>query len=118
MLTEALAAGLSGRGDLEELLAGHELARNERVRPMYEFTSHLATLQPPSPEMQALFSALRYNQDAANAFLSSITGAIPLADFMSDENVGRVLSAARRVEPAVSPAVTSDRNSLESPTSA
>ena len=118
MLTEALAAGLSGRGELEELLAAHELARNERVRPMYEFTSHLATLEPPPPEMQALFAALRYNQDATNAFLSAITGAIPLADFMSDENVNRIVSAACRVEPAVSPAVTSDRNSLESPTSA
>jgi hypothetical protein len=107
MLTEALAAGLSGRGDLDELLAGHELTRNERVRPMYEFTSHLAMLEPPPPEMQALFAALRHNQDATNAFLSAITGAIPLADFMSEENVRRIMSVERRVEPAVSPSVTS-----------
>jgi len=99
LLTDALAAGLCGRGGLEELLAGHELARNERVRPMYEFTSHLATLDPPAPEMQSLFAALRHNQDATNGFLSAITGAIPLADFMSEENVGRIMSAARLVEP-------------------
>jgi hypothetical protein len=77
-------------------MESHEAARNERVRPMYDFTSQLATLQPPPPDMQALFGALRHNQDATNAFLSAITGAIPLADFMSPENVGRILAAATR----------------------
>ena len=95
MLAEALDAGLSGRGALDELLAANELARNERVRPMYEFTNELATLEPPPPHLQALFGALRGNQEATNAFLSAITGAIPLADFMSEENLGRIVSAAK-----------------------
>ena len=94
MLADALDAGLSGRGVLAELLAAHELSRNERVRPMYEFTSELAALEPPPPEMQALFAALRGNQDATNAFLSAITGAIPLPDFMSEQNLERIMSAA------------------------
>ena len=98
MLTEALTTWLSGKGAFEELLDAHETARNERVRPMYEFTSHLATLEPPPPEMQALFAALRYNPDATNAFLSAITGAIPLSDFMSSENLGRIMAAAKDVE--------------------
>jgi 2-polyprenyl-6-methoxyphenol hydroxylase-like FAD-dependent oxidoreductase len=94
LLVDALDLWFAGRGTFEELLAAHEAARNERVRPMYEFTSHLATLEPPPPEMQALFSALHGNQDATNAFLSAITGAIPIADFMSSENVGRIMAAA------------------------
>ena len=98
MLAEALSAGLSGNGTFEELLAAHEAARNERVRPMYEFTTQLAALEPPPPEMQALFGALRGNQDATNAFLSAITGAIPLPDFMSHENLGRIMAAAKDVE--------------------
>jgi hypothetical protein len=65
---------------------------------MYQFTNQLATLEPPPPEMQALVSALRHNQDATNAFLSAITGAIPLPDFMSHENVGRILAAAKHAE--------------------
>ena len=48
--------------------------------------------------MQALFAALRGNQDATNAFLSAITGAIPLPDFMSDENLGRIMAAAKSVD--------------------
>jgi len=97
-LTGALRTWLSGNDTFEELMEAHEAARNERVRPMYEFTSQLATLEPPPPEMQALFGALRHNQDATNAFLSAITGAIPLPDFMSHENLGRILAAAQDVE--------------------
>jgi 2-polyprenyl-6-methoxyphenol hydroxylase-like FAD-dependent oxidoreductase len=95
MLVEALDAGFSGRGDLDQQLAAYESTRNERVRPMYEFTLQLATLDPAPPEMQALFQALRGNQDATNAFLSAITGAIPLRDFMSPENLGRIIAAGR-----------------------
>ena len=93
-VARAISAALSGNGRFEELLAAHETARNERVRPMYEFTTQLASLEPPPPEMQALFGALRGNPDATNAFLSAITGAIPLPDFMSDENIGRIMAAA------------------------
>ena len=98
MLATALSAAWSGVGTLEDGLPVHEATRNERVRPMYEFTSQLAALEPPPPEMRALFGALRGNQDATNAFLSAITGAIPLPDFMSHENVGRIMAAARDVE--------------------
>ena len=98
LLADALSRWLSGRGTFEELLAAHEATRNERVRPMYEFTTQLAALEPPPPEMQMLFGALRGNQDATNAFLSAITGAIPLNEFLSPENVGRIVAAASGVE--------------------
>jgi 2-polyprenyl-6-methoxyphenol hydroxylase-like FAD-dependent oxidoreductase len=98
MLAAALTTGWSGDGTLGGGLAAHEAARNERVRPMYEFTSQLATLEPPPTEMRALFGALRGNQDATNAFLSAITGAIPLSGFMSHENLGRIMAAAKEVE--------------------
>jgi hypothetical protein len=48
--------------------------------------------------MRALFGALHGNQDATNAFLSAITGAIPLPDFMSNDNLGRIMAAAKDVE--------------------
>jgi 2-polyprenyl-6-methoxyphenol hydroxylase-like FAD-dependent oxidoreductase len=97
-LAEALCAWLSGHGTFEVLLAAHESTRNERVRPMYDFTTQLAALEPAPLEMRALFGALRDNQDATNAFLSAITGAIPLTEFLSHENVGRIMAAANDVE--------------------
>ena len=107
-LVDAVSAGLSGSGVFDEPLAAHESARNERVRPMYEFTTHLAALEPPPADMRALFGALRGNQDATNAFLSAITGAIPLSDFMSHENTARIIAAATEAE--TSPAASSERS--------
>jgi 2-polyprenyl-6-methoxyphenol hydroxylase-like FAD-dependent oxidoreductase len=96
-LSDALEAGWSGGAALESALAAYESARNERVRPMYEFTAQLAALEPPPPTLQALFGALRGNQDATNAFLSAITGAIPLQEFMSEENLQRIMSISTGV---------------------
>ena len=62
------AHGCRATGRSRTLMAGHEAARNERVRPMYEFTNQLAALEPPPAEMQALFGALRDNQDAPTLF--------------------------------------------------
>jgi flavin-dependent dehydrogenase len=97
LLADVLGAWLSGRGVFDELLAAHESARNQRVRPMYEFTAQLAALEPPPPEMQVLWNALRGNEDATNAFLSAITGAIPLQEFMSHDNIARIMTAAGHV---------------------
>jgi 2-polyprenyl-6-methoxyphenol hydroxylase-like FAD-dependent oxidoreductase len=93
-LAAAVSAAQSGSSTFEDAMAAHEAARNDRVRPMYEFTTRLAALEPPPPQMQSLFGALRGNQDAINAFLSAITGAIPLHDFMSDENIARIMARA------------------------
>jgi 2-polyprenyl-6-methoxyphenol hydroxylase-like FAD-dependent oxidoreductase len=97
-LVETLSTWLSGNDVFDDRLAVHESSRNERVRPMYEFTTQLAALEPPPPKMQALFGALRGNQEATNAFLSAITGAIPLADFMSNESIARIMAAPTEVE--------------------
>lgn len=98
MLASTLGRAWSSGAAIEAGLAAHEAARNERVRPMYEFTNQLATLEPAPPEMRALFGALHGNEDATNAFLSAITGAIPLPEFMSPENIGRIMAAAQAVE--------------------
>jgi 2-polyprenyl-6-methoxyphenol hydroxylase-like FAD-dependent oxidoreductase len=99
MLAKAIGGSLEDTGRFDALMADHESARNERVRPMYEFTTQIAALDPPPPEMRALFGALRGNQDATNAFLSAITGAIPLTDFLSPDNVSRVMAAANDAGP-------------------
>jgi 2-polyprenyl-6-methoxyphenol hydroxylase-like FAD-dependent oxidoreductase len=96
-LAGALHAALSGEGRFDELMAAYESGRNARVRPMYDFTCEFAALEPPPPPMQALFGALRGNQEATNAFLSAISGAIPLPRFMAHENIERIMATARDV---------------------
>ena len=55
-LADAIDAGFSGREDLDRALGAVERSRNDRVRPMYEFTYELALLEPPPPPMQELFA--------------------------------------------------------------
>jgi hypothetical protein len=62
--------------------------------PMYEFTSQLATLEPPPPEMQQLLAAVRGNQEAMDGFVSVVSGAVSPTDFFSEENVTRILAEA------------------------
>jgi hypothetical protein len=61
---------------------------------MFDFTCQLAKLEPPPPQMQQLFAALRGNQEATNQFYSAITGSSPLPAFMNPENIGRIVAEA------------------------
>ena len=95
LVAEAVDAGLSGRRPVEEAMAEYEQRRNEAALPVYEFTCQLATLEPPPPEMQQLFAALRGNQADTDRFLGLIAGTTPVPDFFAPENVGRIMGAAQ-----------------------
>jgi 2-polyprenyl-6-methoxyphenol hydroxylase-like FAD-dependent oxidoreductase len=93
LLAEAVDAGLSGGRPLEAALADYERQRNEAALPLYEFTYQLAGLQPPPPEMQQLFGALRHNQEQTDRFFGIIAGTTPLHEFFGPENLGRIMGA-------------------------
>jgi flavin-dependent dehydrogenase len=96
LLAEAIDAGFSGRRPLGEALADYEQRRNEAALPIYDFTCQFATLQPPAPDMQQLFEALRANQEEANRFFGTLAGTTPIPAFFSPENTQRIIAAARR----------------------
>ena len=93
-LADALDVAWSGRRPFSEAMAAHQASRDHRVKPMYDFTCQLATLEPPPPFMQRLFLALRGNQEATNQFYSAITGSRPLSGFMNPENLDRITARA------------------------
>jgi flavin-dependent dehydrogenase len=80
-LAEAVDAGFSGRAELQEALAHYEQRRNQAAMPMYLYTCELAALQPPPPEVQAVYAALRENQEQTNLFIGTIAGTVSPADF-------------------------------------
>jgi hypothetical protein len=49
-------------------MAGYRAARDEHVQPMYELTAQIASLEPPSPELQKLLEAAHGNQEAMAGF--------------------------------------------------
>jgi 2-polyprenyl-6-methoxyphenol hydroxylase-like FAD-dependent oxidoreductase len=93
-VADAVHAGLSGSMAMEVSMKSYEARRNERVTPLYKFTTELAKLEPPPPEMQVLFGALHGNQEATNEFFAAMTGSIPLLQFMAPDNISRIMAQA------------------------
>jgi 2-polyprenyl-6-methoxyphenol hydroxylase-like FAD-dependent oxidoreductase len=87
LLAEAVDDGLGGRRPLEEALAGYERRRDEAALPLYDFTYDLAGLEPPGPEMQALFGALRDDPERTSRFFGVVAGTVPPAEFFAPEGV-------------------------------
>jgi 2-polyprenyl-6-methoxyphenol hydroxylase-like FAD-dependent oxidoreductase len=94
LLTDALDAGFSGHQPLEAALAAYQRQRDEAAAPGFATTLQFASLQPPPPEMQQLFGALRHNQDQLNRFMGTFVGTVPPEEFYTPENLGRIMAAA------------------------
>jgi flavin-dependent dehydrogenase len=95
LLAEAIDAGHSGRRPLEDALADYERRRNEASLPLYELTCQFATPQPPSPEQQQLFAALRHDQEQTDRFFGTFAGTVPVPEFFAPENLGRIIAGAQ-----------------------
>jgi flavin-dependent dehydrogenase len=93
LLADALDAGFTGNRPLEEALAEYERVRNEETRALYELTYELASLAPPPPEQQALFGALRENEEESGQFFGVIAGTVRPEEFFAPANLGRIMGA-------------------------
>jgi 2-polyprenyl-6-methoxyphenol hydroxylase-like FAD-dependent oxidoreductase len=94
-LARAIDAGFSGARPMSEALEEYSRKRDAHFLPMYEFTYGLAGLQPPSPEMLALFGALPGNQADTDGFLGTIAGTVPIPEYYSPANMQRITGGAK-----------------------
>ncbi len=94
LLAEAIHAGWSGQRPLDEALADYERQRNEAAFPIYELNTQFARQEPPSPQMQQLFMAMRGNQEATDRYFATIEGTISPAEFFSPQNIGQIMEQA------------------------
>jgi flavin-dependent dehydrogenase len=99
LCADALDEALDGRRPYESAMAAYQQARDEQVMGIYEFTTQLATLEPPPEEMQQLLGAVHGNADAMNAFASVAAGTLSPAEFFSPDHIGRVMGAAAASSP-------------------
>lgn len=93
LLVEAIHAAFTGRAVPAEAFAEYEAKRNEAIMPIYRMTSDLARLEPPSPEMQHLFAALKDNEEQSGRFLGTMAGTVPIPEFFAPENLQRLVGA-------------------------
>jgi 2-polyprenyl-6-methoxyphenol hydroxylase-like FAD-dependent oxidoreductase len=73
----------------------YQATRDAHVLPMYKLTCQFATLEPPPPETQQLLGAVYGNREAMDGFARVVAGATSAAEFLSAENVERLVSQAR-----------------------
>ena len=89
----AVHEAFSGECSFDDAMARYQSTRDQHVRPMYEFTTQLATLEPPPPELARLLQAVHGNPEAMDAFVRVNAGVMSPAEFFSEENVERILAA-------------------------
>jgi 2-polyprenyl-6-methoxyphenol hydroxylase-like FAD-dependent oxidoreductase len=94
LCTDALDSAFSGTRPFDTAMSEYQRARDTRVKAMYEFTCHLATLEPLPPDMQQLFGAAHGNQKAMDGFARMNAGTISPAEFFAPENVNAITAAA------------------------
>jgi 2-polyprenyl-6-methoxyphenol hydroxylase-like FAD-dependent oxidoreductase len=90
----ALDDAFRGARTFDEALADHQQRRDARVAPIYDFTTQIARLEPPPPELQHLLGAIAGNARAMDEFASVVAGTLSPADFFDREHIGRLVSSA------------------------
>jgi flavin-dependent dehydrogenase len=94
---EALATALhdvwTGAATFDHAMRTRQAVRDARIMPIYEFTSELATLEPPPPELQELLARIHGNQAAMDAFVSINAATVSPAQFFDPSFLGPLLAA-------------------------
>jgi 2-polyprenyl-6-methoxyphenol hydroxylase-like FAD-dependent oxidoreductase len=94
LVATALDETFTGARSFDDAMRDYQRTRDEDVLPMYEFTTQLATLEPPPPEMQQLFGAIAGNKQAMDGFAQMNASTISPAQFFAPENIGSIMAAA------------------------
>jgi 2-polyprenyl-6-methoxyphenol hydroxylase-like FAD-dependent oxidoreductase len=88
----ALDETFSGLCSFGSAMGRYQRTRDQHVLPMYEFTTQLATLEPPPPELARLLQAVHGNTEAMDAFARVNAGVTSPAAFFSPQNVDRIFA--------------------------
>jgi 2-polyprenyl-6-methoxyphenol hydroxylase-like FAD-dependent oxidoreductase len=90
----ALDESFTGTLPFADAMTGYQQTRDEQVLPIFEFTTQLATLAPPPPEMQQVLGAVHGNPSAMDDFVSVTAGSMSPVEFFDPANIGRIMQAA------------------------
>jgi flavin-dependent dehydrogenase len=93
-LAEAIDAGLSGRAGMQDALAAYQQGRDETTIAHYEFTSQLAALEPPPPEMQQLFFACSHDPEGLSGLFGVVAQTVTEREFFDPANIAAVMARA------------------------
>ncbi len=92
--SRAVHEWLSGERGFDEAMATYQRVRDEQVAQIFEFTTQLATLEPPPEPIQQLLGAVAGNQGAMDEFAGVFAGTVPPATFLSPDHVATLVDPA------------------------
>jgi 2-polyprenyl-6-methoxyphenol hydroxylase-like FAD-dependent oxidoreductase len=90
----ALDESLGGTRSFDEAMGDYQRERDAAVLPMFQMTCEIATLEPPTPQLQQVLAAIHGNQKAMDGFVQANAGTISPAQFFAGENVRAMLAAS------------------------
>jgi len=61
---------------------------------MYDLTCDMAKLEPPPPEMAALYDALRENAVERNRYFGTLGGTVSIPEYFAPEHLQYIVSGA------------------------
>ncbi len=94
LCSAALDATFRGERSFDDAMAAYHHTRDEHAMPIYEFTTQLATLEAPPPELQQLLGAVHGNQDAMDSFVSVVAGTVSPVEFFDPQHIGQIMGAS------------------------
>ena len=90
----ALDETFTDRRSFNDAMTTYQQTRDAHVTPIYEFTTQMATLEAPPPEMQQLLGAVYGNREAMDSFVSVVAGTVSPVEFFDQRHIESIMSAA------------------------
>jgi flavin-dependent dehydrogenase len=91
---DALEAVFERGASFDESMATYQNDRDVHSMAMYHFTTQLATMEPPPPELQQLLGGIAGNQQAMDAFVSITAGTLSPVEFFDPANLAALVGGA------------------------
>ncbi len=88
----ALDSAFTNELSFEDAMSSYQTDRDSHSMPMYEFTTQLATLEPPPPDLQQLLGGIHGNQSAMDAFVSITAGTLSPIEFFDPDNISALMA--------------------------
>lgn len=93
LLADAIGSWQSGTHDQQDALESYEQARNDALKPLYDFIVDHAAMEPFEDVFQDVLAALRDDPEALSEFFGVIQNTVPWGNFFTPQNLSRLLDS-------------------------
>ena len=96
VLAEELNSAFVGDKPLDAALADYDRRQFELLKPMFDYTVHLAMLQPLPEQIQGMLPLVAEDPAATSAFIGAFMGSVPLEQVFPRELLERFAADVER----------------------